>query len=371
MDRSRFRLLGPDGDRSAPARPSAEGAESMTCDGLALGPGAYTIEWTSVAADGDIERGKLTFTVNEPTPAPPTPTPAPSQASAAPSASPVRRAPSAGPSASSRRPRRPPDTTPVSSSGTDVAASRSSPRSPSWAASAPSSSAAAAPPDHGSARARGRPRVPGASVGCRRPWLDGRRRPLVALLVTLGSRGRRGPRPVAHLPEPAAPGGLPRRARRPPSRCRSCSCSRATSAPTADRRPGRVVPRARGRCGSPSASIGLAGWTWIVAQAIAGGSSDASVATLFLWVFGWVGIAMLSALAVPGLGVDRPVRDHPRHPRVGPADGRRPRLARLGDPRRACGPGRPCRARVLRLARARRRPSAPPRSRWSSWATPC
>lgn len=45
--------------------------------------------------------------------------------------------------------------------------------------------------------------------------------------------------------------------------------------------------------------IGLVGWLWIVAQAIVGGSSDASVATLFLWVYGWVGVAILSAFAGP------------------------------------------------------------------------
>jgi hypothetical protein len=45
--------------------------------------------------------------------------------------------------------------------------------------------------------------------------------------------------------------------------------------------------------------IGLAGWTWIMAQAIAGGTSDAAVADLFLWIYGWVGIAMLSALVAP------------------------------------------------------------------------
>ncbi|MEO5964566.1 MAG: hypothetical protein ABIR11_03805 [Candidatus Limnocylindrales bacterium] len=45
--------------------------------------------------------------------------------------------------------------------------------------------------------------------------------------------------------------------------------------------------------------VGLVGWGWIMAQGIAGGSSDAAVASLFLWVFGWVGIAMLSALFVP------------------------------------------------------------------------
>jgi hypothetical protein len=46
-------------------------------------------------------------------------------------------------------------------------------------------------------------------------------------------------------------------------------------------------------------AIGLIGWTWIVAQALAGGSSDAAVAPLFLWVFGWVGIAFASALLFP------------------------------------------------------------------------
>ena len=42
-------------------------------------PGDYTIQWTSVADDGDILRGTITFTVAAPTPTPsPTPTPAPS-----------------------------------------------------------------------------------------------------------------------------------------------------------------------------------------------------------------------------------------------------------------------------------------------------
>jgi hypothetical protein len=45
--------------------------------------------------------------------------------------------------------------------------------------------------------------------------------------------------------------------------------------------------------------IGLCGWAWIMVQGIAGGSSDAAVAGLFLWVYGWVGVAMLSALLFP------------------------------------------------------------------------
>ena len=46
-------------------------------------------------------------------------------------------------------------------------------------------------------------------------------------------------------------------------------------------------------------AIGLLGWAWIIAQGIAGGSSDGEVATLFLWVYGWVGLAIVCALLGP------------------------------------------------------------------------
>jgi hypothetical protein len=45
--------------------------------------------------------------------------------------------------------------------------------------------------------------------------------------------------------------------------------------------------------------LGLLAWSWIVAQLIVGGSSDAGVATLFTWVYGWVGLAVVSALLAP------------------------------------------------------------------------
>ena len=44
---------------------------------------------------------------------------------------------------------------------------------------------------------------------------------------------------------------------------------------------------------------GLIGWAWIIAQGIAGGTSDGDVATLFLWVYGWVGLAIVSAVIGP------------------------------------------------------------------------
>ena len=78
----------------------------------ALQPGAYEIDWTSVALDGDLLRGKVAFTVTAAAPSPsaaPTATP-----SAAASASPpVSAAPTSSPAAS-------PAPTPTTASGADV-----------------------------------------------------------------------------------------------------------------------------------------------------------------------------------------------------------------------------------------------------------
>ncbi len=46
-------------------------------------------------------------------------------------------------------------------------------------------------------------------------------------------------------------------------------------------------------------TIGLGAWTWIVLQAVAGGTSDADVAFLFLWVYGWVGLPFICAFIGP------------------------------------------------------------------------
>jgi hypothetical protein len=45
--------------------------------------------------------------------------------------------------------------------------------------------------------------------------------------------------------------------------------------------------------------VGLVGWIWIVVQGIAGGNSAGDVSTLFLWVYGWVGLALISAFIGP------------------------------------------------------------------------
>jgi hypothetical protein len=59
----------------------------------------------------------------------------------------------------------------------------------------------------------------------------------------------------------------------------------------------RILPPAWLRYGLRT--LGLVAWAWIVAQGILGGSSDADVSTLFLWVYGWVGVALLSAFVGP------------------------------------------------------------------------
>ena len=77
--KSSFKIVGPDGNAGT-GKASKDGSKVMTATGLTLGAGAFTVEWTSVAEDGHVERGKFAFTVNEPTPPPATPTPAPTDA---------------------------------------------------------------------------------------------------------------------------------------------------------------------------------------------------------------------------------------------------------------------------------------------------
>jgi hypothetical protein len=69
-----------------------------------------------------------------------------------------------------------------------------------------------------------------------------------------------------------------------------------------DRTPGPASPRPRDvprwlRYGLQV--VGLVAWIWIVAQTFFGGSGDGDVASLFLWVLGWVGVALVCALLGP------------------------------------------------------------------------
>ena len=74
--KSSFQLIGPDGEVGT-GKPTKDGGKVMTLDDLVLGPGEYTIKWTVGSEDGHLVRGKLSFTVLEPTPPPATLSPAP------------------------------------------------------------------------------------------------------------------------------------------------------------------------------------------------------------------------------------------------------------------------------------------------------
>lgn len=96
-DKSSFALRGADGTIDT-GRVSEDDETVMTLAGLDLAPGQYEIRWTAGSEDGHIVRGRLTFAVLEPTPAPATPTPVPSTApsvapTTAPTAPPVETAP--------------------------------------------------------------------------------------------------------------------------------------------------------------------------------------------------------------------------------------------------------------------------------------
>ncbi|HWH23739.1 MAG TPA: hypothetical protein VNW68_02475 [Candidatus Limnocylindria bacterium] len=46
-------------------------------------------------------------------------------------------------------------------------------------------------------------------------------------------------------------------------------------------------------------ALGLLAWAWIVGQTLFGGGGEGDVASLFVWVYGWVGVALVSALIGP------------------------------------------------------------------------
>ncbi len=68
------------------------------------------------------------------------------------------------------------------------------------------------------------------------------------------------------------------------------------AAPEIERGAGRRLPDAA-RLALRSA--GLIAWAWIIVQGILGGETDAEVSRLFTWVYGWVGVALVSAFVFP------------------------------------------------------------------------
>jgi methionine-rich copper-binding protein CopC len=109
--KSSFRLV-LDGTDVATGSASGDGETTMSTTDLTLAPGDYVIRWTAVADDGHVERGRLTFTVEEPAPSPsPTPTEVTSESAAASPVPGPTATPAPSPSAG---------TTPVASGGSDV-----------------------------------------------------------------------------------------------------------------------------------------------------------------------------------------------------------------------------------------------------------
>jgi methionine-rich copper-binding protein CopC len=116
--RSSFDLIS-NGTTIGTGKADAPGDTTMVLRDLTLDPGDYTIRWTSVATDGDLLRGTLTFTVLAAGPGSPSPTATVGPictdecgtptTGATPTVAPVTAAPRASA-----------DTTPVSSSATDV-----------------------------------------------------------------------------------------------------------------------------------------------------------------------------------------------------------------------------------------------------------
>jgi hypothetical protein len=74
-DGSKADLHGPDGAMIASAKVDGPGATMTITLGAPLAAGDYQVKWVSVAADTDLERGTIAFTV---APAPPSASPAPS-----------------------------------------------------------------------------------------------------------------------------------------------------------------------------------------------------------------------------------------------------------------------------------------------------
>lgn len=63
--RSKFALADSTGATVGTGEAAQDGDKVMTLTDLTLTPSRYTIEWTSVALDGDVLRGTLSFTVNK------------------------------------------------------------------------------------------------------------------------------------------------------------------------------------------------------------------------------------------------------------------------------------------------------------------
>lgn len=124
---SSFKLIGPTGTVGTGRVGSDDNVMTLSglvLDGRPLGSGAYEIRWAAKGTDGHLERGKLTFTITEPTPEP---TAQPSAEATAPAAeptdAPTAATPTAAPAATgpaAATAQTGDGTTPAATSSTDV-----------------------------------------------------------------------------------------------------------------------------------------------------------------------------------------------------------------------------------------------------------
>ncbi len=258
-----------------------------------LGTGTYAVAWTSVALDGHVERGTWTFKVAvAPTPSPtPVPTVAPSAAPSGTPAASATTAPTAGPGHAGPHDR--PDTGAIGRWQLDGEWRRCRPADhhrPDRArrgCGVPLQPTRTAPdrPDV----TRGGPARLARRVGGALGALVG----LALVLPTVVAAHTLNPTYTSRLPLAVYLVGA----------ALTVGLSFAfvivrdvRAAPPDLTATGHLPPRLLRLA---LRAIGLIGWGWIIAQGLAGGSSEGDVATLFLWVYGWVGLAIVCAVVGP------------------------------------------------------------------------
>ncbi len=252
-----------------------------------LGDGEYRVESTAVATDGHIEHATWTFTVA----IPPTPAPTPSTPSLAPSSSPAAEI-TPSPEPASPSPSIVPKPGAIGRGRLDWQRQR---RPPSDRRRADRPRGRGRLPVH-PARSPVRPGVSGGLVRTFGPRIGGAVG-FAALIAIIGPATV-----VAHSLNATYESRLPLAVY-----LVGAALTVALSFAFVIVRDVRAAPPLLDGLGSmPPAPIrltlrtlGLIGWLWIVAQGIAGNESDGAVATLFLWVYGWVGLAMVCAVIGP------------------------------------------------------------------------
>ena len=274
--KSHMELNGPDGTQVAAGVVDPANEKAMRIDPPELEPGAYEIRSTAFAAhDGALKRETLTFTITEPSPTPTaTPTPAPS-ASAVPVPVAIRVAVGE------------PDAGPVGRG----------PHERLWGGRPP------ADPRRPDRRGAARGDAPARTIARRRTRVSRAPALRLAVVAAVAALLLAGPAAtVAHSLDATYQSRLPLvvylvgAALAVGLSFAFLLLADVRADPPTLTSPGRLPPA---WLRTALRAIGLIGWSWIVVQGILGGDSAGDVSTLFLWVYGWVGVASISALVGP------------------------------------------------------------------------